>query len=238
MSTRSMTPKPPAETGHEVPPLESGDHLTRDEFERRYDATPGVRKAELIDGVVYMPPPAVRWDYHATPHIILATWLGTYMLSTPGVQSGDNGSVRLDMDNEPQPDAALFIPSAFGGQAKVGSDGFLEGAPELASEISATTESLDLNAKLKAYLRNGVRECIVWRVRNRAIDWFALRGGKYEPLRPAADGIVRSEFFPGLWLDPESMINLRGTALAALHKGLGSPEHSTFVARLRAAGAE
>ncbi|HEY2585732.1 MAG TPA: hypothetical protein VGI81_08215 [Tepidisphaeraceae bacterium] len=77
MSTRAITPKPPADIGHEVPPLESGDHLTRDEFERRYDATSGVKKAELIDGVVYMPPPAVRWDYHGTPHIILATWIGT-----------------------------------------------------------------------------------------------------------------------------------------------------------------
>ena len=64
-----------------------------------------------------------------------------------------------------------------------------------------------------------------------------MRGGRYERLMPAEDGIIRSEVFPGLWLDPDAMINLHRTALAALHKGLASPEHAAFVARLRAAGA-
>ncbi len=31
-----------------VPPLENGDRLTRAEFERRYEAMPHVKKAELI----------------------------------------------------------------------------------------------------------------------------------------------------------------------------------------------
>ena len=35
----------------EIPPLESGDHLTRHEFERRYQARPDIKKAELIEGV-------------------------------------------------------------------------------------------------------------------------------------------------------------------------------------------
>jgi Uma2 family endonuclease len=165
------------------------------------------------------------------------TWLGTYALSTPGLQLGDNGSVRLDLDNEPQPDAALVIQPACGGQARFAEDGFLEGAPELAAEVSATSVSIDLNAKLQAYRRNGVREYFVWRVRDRAIDWFALRDGQYHPL-PRSEGIIRSEVFPGLWLAPEELINHRRTALAALHKGMASPEYAEFVARLRAVGAE
>ena len=36
-----------------IPPLESGDRLTRAEFERRYEATSDSFKAELIEGVVY-----------------------------------------------------------------------------------------------------------------------------------------------------------------------------------------
>lgn len=40
----------PSEQG--IAPLEPGDHLTRDEFERRFDATPGLKKAELIEGQV------------------------------------------------------------------------------------------------------------------------------------------------------------------------------------------
>lgn len=232
MTTRAARPPDIA-----IPPLEPGDHLTRDEFERRYEAMPDNIKAELIEGVVYMAPPAVRWDFHATPHSYLMTWLGTYALATPGLQLGDNGSVRLDLDNEPQPDAALVIQPKFGGQARIGDDGFLEGAPELAAEVSGSSVSMDLNAKLHAYRKNGVREYLVWRVRDRAIDWFALRGGQYEPLTKT-DGIIRSETFPGLWLAPDDLINHRRTALVALQRGMASPEYAAFVSRLRAAGAE
>src|SRR5258708_1309775 len=98
-----------------VPPLEPGDELTRDEFERRYEAMPDLKKAELIEGVVYMAPPAVRWDYHASPQIKLATWLGVYEADTPGVLAGDNASIRLDLANEPQPDLALLIDPNRGG---------------------------------------------------------------------------------------------------------------------------
>src|SRR5207249_4942436 len=99
----------------ELPPLEPGDHLSRDEFERRYNAMPGVKKAELIEGVVYMPTP-VRWNRHGRPHVGLGAWLATYEAHTPGVQAGDNATVRLDLDNEPQPDATLIIEPACGGQ--------------------------------------------------------------------------------------------------------------------------
>jgi hypothetical protein len=50
-----------------VPSLRHGDRLTRDEFERRYSAMPAVKKAELIEGVVYMPSP-VRAQGHAYQH--------------------------------------------------------------------------------------------------------------------------------------------------------------------------
>lgn len=62
-----MTPRlPMLSPGPAVPPLQPGDHLTRDEFERRFDATPGLKHAELIEGVVYMAP-ALRFDLHAEP---------------------------------------------------------------------------------------------------------------------------------------------------------------------------
>ena len=108
-----------------IPPLEPGDHLTRDEFERRYDAMPGLKKAELIEGVVYLSSP-VRWDHHARPHIDVSTWLGVYAAHTPGVQVGDNGSVRLDGGNMPQPDVAMMIDPALGGQAVIGEDDYIE----------------------------------------------------------------------------------------------------------------
>src|SRR5438552_9352358 len=83
-----------------IPPLQAGDHLTREEFERRYDATPGLKKAELINGVVFMPPP-VSFEWHSEPHINLAGWLWVYRSYTPGVRGGTDGSVRLADSNMP-----------------------------------------------------------------------------------------------------------------------------------------
>ncbi len=158
------------------------------------------------------------------------------MAATPGVDAGDNGSVRLDLDNEPQPDALLMIEPERGGQARISEDDVVEGAPELVAEVSSSSVSFDLGKKLKVYRRNGVREYVVWRVRDRQIDWFVLRGGRYEPLAAGADGTLRSTVFPGLWLDPAAL--LRGdlaTVLAVLQQGLNSPEHAEFAASLQQA---
>jgi Uma2 family endonuclease len=215
-----------------VPALENGDRLTRAEFERRYEAMPHLKKAELIEGVVYVPSP-VRHRQHGSAHAHLIVWLGQYAAHTPGVEVGDNSSVRLDLDNEPQPDALLFIDPTRGGQVRISDDGIIEGAPELVAEVASSSVSYDLHAKLHVYRRNGVCEYIVWRVLEQGVDWFVLRDGQYERMPLDAQGLVRSEVFPGLWLDPAAL--LRGdlaTVLATIQQGLTSPEHSTFVARL------
>ena len=217
-----------------VPPLEPGDHLSRAEFERRYEAMPHVKKAELIEGVVYMPSP-VRHEKHSRPHGWLMGWLMTYDAYTDGVEMGDNATVRLDQDNEPQPDGQLLIQPACGGQTRL-VDGYIEGPPELAVEVAASSKSYDLHDKKNAYRRNGVREYVVWRVLDGEIDWFILREGRFESLELGADGILRSETFPGLWLDPEALLARDGKrVLQVLHQGLESPEHEAFIARLRAA---
>jgi Uma2 family endonuclease len=219
-----------------LPPLENGDHLTRAEFERRYEAMPDLKKAELIEGVVYMPSP-VRHRRHGQQHGRLIAWLVLYESHTPGVEQSDNATARLDLDNEQQPDALLIIDPARGGQARVTADDYIEGAPELVAEVSASTVSLDLNTKLQVYRRNGVREYVVWRVLQEAIDWFVLRDGAFERLAPDDRGWYRSEVFPGLWLDAPALV--RGDFLAvqgALQQGIASPEHAAFVARLQAAG--
>jgi hypothetical protein len=218
-----------------IPPLENGDRLTRDEFERRYNAMPDCIKAELIEGIVHMAPPALRFDDHGAPHADLMGWLGVYRASTPGVRVGDNSSIRLDMTNMPQPDAAMIVIPEFGGQATVTPDGYLSGAPELVAEIAASSVSIDLNEKLRAYRRNGVKEYIVWRTQDQMIDWFELNDGRYLPLSPNADGILRSRAFPGLWRDATAMVRgqLDGV-LEVLQQGLASPEHAAFRASLKA----
>jgi Uma2 family endonuclease len=216
-----------------VPPLQAGDRLTRAEFERRYRAMPHVHKAELVEGVVYMPSP-VSNEGHSSPHFDLTTVLGVYRSQTPGVQGGDNGTLRLDLDNELQPDAFLRILPRYGGQS-ADRDDYIVGAPELVAEITASTASYDLHDKLRAYRRNGVCEYVVWRVWDSELDWFVLRQGAYLPLEPVG-GMYRSEVFPGLWLDTAALLSGDlARALAVVQQGLASPEHADFVARLQQA---
>jgi Uma2 family endonuclease len=220
----------------DIPALEPGDRLTRAEFERRYEAMPRLKKAELIEGVVHMPSPT-RFRRHGRPRGHVVTWLGVYEAGTPGVEMADNATARLDLDNEPQPDALLLIDPARGGQAHLSADDYIESAPELVAEIAASSVSIDLNTKLQVYRRSGVREYLVWRVQNRAVDWFALREGQYERLAPNQHEVVCSEVFPGLWLDPAALV--RGdlaTVMAVLQQGLASPEHARFVGRLNPTG--
>src|SRR6185437_13644521 len=178
-----------------IPPLEPGDHLTRHEFERRYEAMPGVKKAELIEGVVYMPSP-VRFEQYGSPHADLITWLGVYRAATPGVRVGDNSTIRLDLENEPQPDAMMIVEPALGGQARIDEEGYLVGGPELVVEVAASTVSIARNTKLRVYRRNSIREYIIWRVDDQAIDWFVLHQGQYEPLQPTSAGLLQSKQFP------------------------------------------
>jgi Uma2 family endonuclease len=216
-----------------IPPLENGDHLTRAEFERRYDAMPHLKKAELIEGVVYMPSP-VSHVHHGQPHFLLIGRLDRYCEGTPGVEGGDNSSLRLDLDNMPQPDAFLYIVPECGGQVRIGEDGYIESAPELIAEVASSSASYDLHEKLRVYRRNGVREYVVWRVQDRAVDWFILRAGRYDRLPLSASGLYQSEVLPGLWLDPAALVAGDRAALARVtQQALATPEHVAFVARLQ-----
>lgn len=209
-----------------TPPLENGDRLNRDEFERRYRAMPHLKKAELIEGVVYLPA-ALRFESHAEPHGRIMTWLGVYQAFSPQVKLGDNPTVRLDWDNAPQPDAVLMLD---GGQATISSDDYIEGAPELVVEIAASSAAYDLYDKKRAYRRNGVREYLVWRVYEQEFDWFCLEAGKYLKQETEA-GIIRSRVFPGLWLAVSSLLSGEmQQVLAVLDRGLNSAEHREFVA--------
>src|SRR5713226_8575643 len=217
-----VRPQGSAPSGSE-PLLEAGDRLTRDEFELRYERMPRVKKAELIEGTVYMPSP-VRIKRHAKPHNQLGTWLGVYTSETPGVECADNSTVRLDLDNEPQPDLVLMKLPAKGGQARISADDYIEGAPELAVEIVASSKAYDLHQKKGAYRRNGVCEYLAWITDQNRVLWWELKGGEYKEITPAAQGLLKSNVFPGLWLDTKAL--LKGdmkAVLTALRRGLSSP---------------
>ena len=215
-----------------IPPLENGDRLTRLEFERRYNAMPELKKAELIEGTVYMASP-LRFEPHAEPHANLMGWLWTYKVATPGVWLGDNPSVRLDLDNEPQPDAALLIDASCGGRSSLGPEGYIQGAPELVLEVAASSATIDLGDKKRAYRRNGVKEYLVWLVFEQEIAWFSLEAERYIPLKADASGIFRSQVFPGLWLARSAMLQGdMAEVLSVLQAGLASAAHQAFAQQL------
>jgi Uma2 family endonuclease len=215
--------------GTAQPLLEAGDRLSRAEFERRYERMPHVKKAELIEGIVYMSSP-VRAKNHGLPQILLGGWLLNYAAETPGVECADNSTVRLDLDNEPQPDLILFKLPARGGQTRFSADDYIEGAPELVVEIVGSSTAYDLHAKKEAYRRNGVREYLAWITGPQRLVWWELREGEFQEIVPSAGGVLKSAVFPGLWLDVQAL--LRGdkkAVLAMLRQGLDSPEHRAFL---------
>jgi Uma2 family endonuclease len=185
------------------PILESGDRLTRDEFHRRYCARPDIKKAELVEGVVYVASP-VSFDAHGEPHALVVGWLIAYRGKHPDVRVRDNATVYLDRNNEVQPDAFLWREAT--GSAHLDAGGYVEGAPQLVVEVAASSASYDLHDKKEAYRRAGVPEYVVWRVTNGAIDWFRLRDGEYVLVTPDAQGIIESDGFPGLRLDVPKML--------------------------------
>ena len=210
-------------------PLENGDRLSRSEFERRYQAMSKLKKAELIEGRVYIASP-VR-VIHGQPHAYIMGWLAVYHAATPGTQFADNTTVRLDTDNEPQPDALLRIEE---GQSQIDIDDYIQGAPELIVEIAASSASYDLQEKLQVYRRNGVQEYIVWQVSDRILDWFRLRDGEYFKLEPDLENIIKSEVFPGLWLAINPLLEYDlAQVLHTVQRGLDTTEHQNFVREMR-----
>lgn len=205
-----------------VPLLESGDRLTRAEFHRRYLARPDIKKAELVEGVVYVASP-VRTNVHGQPHARIMGWLVAYEVRTPGVYVADNSTVLLDLDNELQPDA--FVWRTEPGGPHLDDEGYMEGAPQLIVEVAASSASYDLHDKLRAYRRNGVPEYVIWRTLDGAIDWLRLREGEYIKVEPGTDGVIESEAFPGLRLNvPKLLAGDLAGVLAELDRTTASDE--------------
>ncbi|HZW33442.1 MAG TPA: Uma2 family endonuclease [Isosphaeraceae bacterium] len=227
---RRRRPPPPP------PPLIAGQRLNQAEFHRRYEAMPPQTRAELVGGIVYMPSPLSSDQGESTPDV--TTWLNLYRHRTPGLRLADNATVILGEYGEPQPDSLLRIEPERGGACFVNEDNYLTGPPELVAEVAKSSRPFDLGAKRADYERAGVQEYVVVTLDPNDVHWHVRRGPKLVRVRPGRDGLYRSKVFPGLWLDPAALLrgDLAGV-LAALDRGLASPEHAAFVARLAAAAA-
>jgi hypothetical protein len=248
--SRGWMPAEPPANG--IPPLRDGDRLDINEFLRRYAADKEVYSAELLQGVVHITRrrefqsgkevivPPISAEGHAMPDNRLQTWLGVYSANTLGAQSlGPTTTVLPSQTTGIEPDAVLRILPTHGGASTIGTDKLLHGTLELLAEISFTSGARDFGKKYDAYQADGVPEYLVWRTEEKEVHWFALKRKKYVALKPHADGTLRSEVFPGLWLDvPALLAGDMAKVLATLQNGIASPEHAAFVAKLQKAAAK
>ena len=216
----------PALTGNE---LTTGMKLTLEEFLSRWEAIPELKKAELINGVVYVPSP-VGID-HWTKDTKLIGWLDRYAEETPGCEAGNNGTWVM-LGQAPQPDSFLCILESHGG-AWQDKAGLSEGAPELAVEICVSSTGMEFGPKLALYQRAGVLEYITIESAAKRVVWRMLVDGRYEAIEPDADGVLKSRCFPGLWLDTGAYLSGdRKRISQTLRAGLATPEHDQFVKEL------
>ena len=231
-----------------VPPIRDGDRMNSEEFMRRYEAMPEGTRAELLGGVVHvnrwvengtngkacvMPP--ISSGGHGRPHFRLMHWLGDYAEATPGTCGEAPTTLHLTPESDAvEPDGVFYTEPEFGGHVAFGEDGYLHGAPELVIEISNTSAPHDLNLKRDIYEAAGVSEYLVWNVAVGRIVWFRRnRAGRFVEIRPDTEGVLRSAAFPGLWLDAAAMLARDfGRVGEALQRGLASPEHAKFAAKL------
>ncbi|MFG0331811.1 MAG: Uma2 family endonuclease [Maioricimonas sp. JB049] len=223
-SLRSVAPATPS--------LGNGDRLSRPEFRRRWEGMPHLKKAERIGGAVHMQA-AVRFRQHGNPHARLVTWLGNYEAGTPGIAVADNTTIELGPEDDAQSDAALLILPESGGHCRINEDGYLDGAPELIAEVAACSASYDLHDKRDLYRTSGVQEYLVWMTLEQRLLWYRLIDGAYVELAADADGVVRSEVFPGLALDRQALLtgDMR-RVLDVLQAEMTTGAHSDFCRQL------
>ncbi len=221
----------PARLPDDLLELNTGDRMSREEFHQAYEKTPEGFKAELIGGIVYVASPLKH--NHSREHVSLAGLLFAYESATPGVEAGDNATVLLGEESEPQPDLHLRILPECGGQSRITPDDYISGAPELVIEIALSNRSIDLHAKRNDYARYGVREYVVVCVREHEIRWFDLSNGRELAIGP--DGVLRMQNYPGLWIDTRALFsNESARLMQTLQQGLSTAEHADFGARLAA----
>ena len=209
------------------PKLINGDRLSLAEFNYLYKNSPHIRRAELIEGVVYVASPVYLPHGYAQADIIGVLY--TYSVHTPHTVCVGEQSVELDGDNAVQPDSALWIEDAVDE-----SGGIVVGSPTLVVEVASSTRSYDLGAKKRVYRRNKVQEYLVLSAFEKKVFWFRWVDGVYVEIEPDEDGVYKSEVFPGLWLDSMAFWERDGMALMeVLQAGIKSAEHAQFVETLR-----
>jgi Uma2 family endonuclease len=181
--------------------LESGDHLTPEEFDAIY-AEDYEGRAELIDGLCTCP--------HQSALKLTETRITSFPRSsvriparTPGVRSTNDGSIRFPDGSRVQPDVSVSRRGPAGSRTE---QDYFVSAPGLVAEVAASNANIDMHEKKELYRRNSVPEYLVWRVLDREMDLFRLDGGAYVRVEPGASGVLKSAEFPGLVIPAAQLI--------------------------------
>ena len=203
----------------QTPGFVTGERMSREEFIARWEALPGWKQAELIEGIVYVPSPVSL--EHGRFEGRIATWLNLFATRNPGCEVATNTTWYM-LESAPQPDVAMWIAPEYGGQSST--DGkYGQGAPELVVEICLSSTEVDFGPKKALYQRAGVREYITIETFFKKLIWRVLEEDGYREIAPDADGIFRSPKFAGLWLDADAFWKNDGPRVAAvLEQGLAA----------------
>jgi Uma2 family endonuclease len=202
VTTQATLPRPIPRDEPGIPPLLNGDHLSREEFERRWDLHPEIKLAELIRGVVFV-------ETHVNPAKgqAMAQAIGNtaiYAIKRPECEALAHATVRLGEDSDAQPDVMLRKPAR---GTSIEREDVIEGAPEFVFEVCASSASFDLYEKKELYREFGVIEYVVWQLYENRLDWFRLENGEYVTIAPDADGVIESVTFPGLRLPVAKLLD-------------------------------
>lgn len=166
-----------------------------------------------------MPSP-VRAEAHSEPDGLIHGWMFTYVVERLDLKFYPNATLLLDPDNALQPDAILCTAPQPEGKVWLNDNGYLCGAPELVCEIAASSVSIDLHDKFRAYRRNGIAEYLVWLVEEERVCWFHLVEQDYVE-QEADSGRLVSGVFPGLVLDVEALLQMdRAKVVATLREAM------------------
>ena len=183
--TEPAPPAPPADGNGAVPPLGAGDRLTARGIQRRYEAMPHLKKAELIEGVVYMPSP-VRCEVPRRAAFD-SQWLALHLPArTPG--SGERRQLPVPVRPDQRAAARLRPvhrrPST--GAAVRNRRGWLhQPCPGTRRRSRRQQCQLRSSDKLAVYRRNMVSgEYIVWRVFDRSSIGTSCARPSYQKLTP------------------------------------------------------
>lgn len=220
---------------HKTPPLENGDRLSGSKFRHRYmqmsENQKAGQKIELIESRVSLSD-SNRFESYSDCQSSVLNWLGIYSTSTPGTETHSDTQLCLGADNILLPSAVLRL-EGLKGRSRISSASEIEGSPELVVEIAASRATVCLREKLQAYRRNGVSEYIVWQVLEERIDWFQLQTDSYVNAIADKSNVLKSEAFPGLWLDVQATLSKDIRRVAAVRQaGLEGSQRKAFLNQL------